>query len=75
MKKHRLYQVDSFTTDLFRGNPAGVVTNDDGLTEARMQATAREMNNSETAFILSPTSSDHEVGSRAVIVFKSEIAL
>ncbi len=61
MKKYRLYQVDSFTTDLFRGNPAGVVPNADGLTEARMQAIAREMNNSETAFILSPTSSDHDV--------------
>ncbi|MEN6429157.1 MAG: PhzF family isomerase [Phycisphaerales bacterium] len=61
MKKYRLYQVDSFTTELFRGNPAGVVPNADGLTEAQMQAIAREMNNSETAFILSPTSSDHEV--------------
>jgi PhzF family phenazine biosynthesis protein len=61
MKKYRLYQVDSFTTGLFRGNPAGVVTNADGLTDTQMQAIAREMNNSETAFILSPTSSDHEV--------------
>lgn len=55
MKKCRLYQVDSFTTDLFRGNPAGVVPDADGLTAAQMQAIAREMNNSETAFILSPT--------------------
>lgn len=61
MKTYRLYQVDSFTKELFRGNPAGVVPNADGLTEAQMQAIAREMNNSETAFILSPTSSDHEV--------------
>ena len=61
MKKYRLYQVDSFTTELFRGNPAGVVPNADGLTEPQMQAIAREMNNSETAFIFSPTASDHEV--------------
>ena len=61
MKKCRLYQVDVFTTDLFRGNPAGVVPDADGLTAAQMQAIAREMNNSETAFILSPTAADHEV--------------
>ncbi len=53
--------MDSFTKDRFQGNPAGVVPNADGLSEAQMQAIAREMNNSETAFILSPTSSDHEV--------------
>jgi PhzF family phenazine biosynthesis protein len=61
MKKCRLYQVDSFTTDLFQGNPAGVVPDADGLTAAQMQAIAREMNNSETAFILSPIAPDHEV--------------
>jgi len=61
MKKFRLYQVDSFTTDLFRGNPAGVVPDADGLTAVQMQAIAREMNNSETAFILPPSSTDHEV--------------
>jgi PhzF family phenazine biosynthesis protein len=61
MKKYRLYQVDAFTTERFKGNPAGVISNADGLTEARMQAIARELNNSETAFILSPSSPDHEV--------------
>lgn len=61
MKTYRLYQVDSFTKELFSGNPAGVVPNADGLSDAQMQAIAREMNDSETAFILSPTSSDHEV--------------
>ena len=61
MKTFRLYQIDSFTTELFRGNPAGVVPNADGLTVAQMQAIARETNNSETAFILSPTADDHEV--------------
>lgn len=61
MKKYRIYQIDAFTTEKFKGNPAGVVPNADGLTEEQMQAIARELNNSETAFILSPTSSDHEV--------------
>jgi len=61
MKKYNLYQVDAFTGEKFRGNPAGVVSNADGLTETQMQAIAGELNNSETAFILSPSSSDHDV--------------
>ncbi|WP_145914682.1 PhzF family phenazine biosynthesis protein [Campylobacter iguaniorum] len=31
MKAYRVYQVDSFTTKRFCGNPAGVVANADGL--------------------------------------------
>ncbi|MCE5263111.1 MAG: PhzF family isomerase [Deltaproteobacteria bacterium] len=61
MKKYRLYQVDSFTAEPLQGNPAGVVPDADGLTAAQMQAIARELNNSETAFILSPGADDHEV--------------
>lgn len=61
MKKYRVYQVDSFTTRKFEGNPAGVVANADGLTDRQMQAIARELNNSETAFILSPEAGDHDV--------------
>ena len=61
MKKYRIYQVDAFTKKRFEGNPAGVVANADGLTDSQMQAIARELNNSETAFILSPTAADHDV--------------
>ena len=46
-----VYQVDAFTTELFSGNPAGVVPNADGMTDRQMQQLARELNNSETAFI------------------------
>ena len=60
-KKYRIYQVDSFTNELFLGNPAGVVANADGLAAAQMQNIARELNNSETAFILSPIDNTHEV--------------
>ena len=31
MKTYRIYQVDAFTKELFRGNPASVVTNAEGL--------------------------------------------
>ena len=54
MKKYLVYQVDSFTKENFKGNPAGVVPYADGLTEQQMQLIAREMNNSETAFLFSP---------------------
>lgn len=61
MKKYRVYQVDAFTTERFQGNPAGVIPNADGLTEKQVQDIARELNNSETAFVFQPTASDHDV--------------
>lgn len=54
MKTYTLYQIDSFTRTPFAGNPAGVITNADGLSDDAMQRIARELNNSETAFFLSP---------------------
>lgn len=58
---HRLFQVDAFTRTRFEGNPAGVVLDAEGLTEPQMQAIARELNNSETAFVLPPRGGDHDV--------------
>jgi PhzF family phenazine biosynthesis protein len=60
-RTYRLYQVDSFATDKFAGNPAGVIPNADGLTELEMQKIARELNNSETAFLFVPETSDCDV--------------
>jgi len=48
-------QLDAFTDSPFTGNPAGVVLDGSTLSEELMQAVAREMNASETAFILPPT--------------------
>lgn len=58
MKKLITYQIDSFTKERFKGNPAGVVLNADGLTDNQMQLIARELNNSETAFFMSPDKND-----------------
>jgi PhzF family phenazine biosynthesis protein len=58
---YRIYQVDAFTRTRFMGNPAGVVPNADGLSELQMQAIARELNNSETAFVFRPHTHDHDV--------------
>jgi PhzF family phenazine biosynthesis protein len=56
-----LYQVDAFTVTPFTGNPAGVVLAADGMTGAEMLAVARELNNSETAFVLAADAADHDV--------------
>jgi PhzF family phenazine biosynthesis protein len=46
------YIVDSFTTEAFKGNPAGVCfTGDEDLSEEQMLQVAREFGLSETAFI------------------------
>jgi len=50
-RTYRVFQVDAFTREPFAGNPAGVVLEADGLSERQMQLIARELNNSETAFI------------------------
>jgi PhzF family phenazine biosynthesis protein len=62
--KIQVHQVDAFTRERFTGNPAGVVLNADGLTEAQMLAIARELNNADTAFILAADGSDHQVRAR-----------
>ena len=53
--KRRLYTLDVFTTKQFAGNPLAVITDGDGIAQAKMQAIAREMNLSETVFIQRPT--------------------
>lgn len=56
-----LYQVDSFTRTPFTGNPAGVVLDAEGMAERDILAVARELNNSETAFVLPADGDDHDV--------------
>ncbi len=48
----RFTQVDAFTDTPFAGNPAAVFVLDEPLPEPRMQLIAREMNLSETAFVV-----------------------
>ncbi len=63
-RSYKLYQVDAFTLDKFSGNPAGVISNAEGLTDEEMQSIARELNNSETAFLFNSSESDHDVHTR-----------
>lgn len=59
MKEVIVYQIDSFTKEKFKGNPAGVVLNAESLTAEEMQLIARELNNSETAFVLKPEQNEN----------------
>ncbi len=47
-----IYQVDAFTQNPFQGNPAGVCILPSAASEEWMQKVAREMNLSETAFLV-----------------------
>ena len=57
----RIFQVDAFTREPFTGNPAGVVLDAEGLDAAQMQAIARELGQGDTAFVLPPTDSSHDI--------------
>jgi trans-2,3-dihydro-3-hydroxyanthranilate isomerase len=51
-RSYEFVQLDVFTKTLLTGNPLAVFTDARGLTDQQMQALAREMNLSETTFIL-----------------------
>jgi trans-2,3-dihydro-3-hydroxyanthranilate isomerase len=58
LRKHRLLQVDAFAGRPLEGNPCAVVLDADDLDAPTMQAIAREMNLSETAFVRRSTVAD-----------------
>jgi PhzF family phenazine biosynthesis protein len=60
----RLFQVDAFTNQSLCGNPAGVVLDADDLSSEQMQAIARELNTSDTAFVLRADGADHDLRMR-----------
>ena len=51
----KFYQVDVFTGQPFGGNPVAVFPDAQDLTDFQLQQIAREMNLSETVFVLPPT--------------------
>jgi trans-2,3-dihydro-3-hydroxyanthranilate isomerase len=58
MRKHEFHIVDVFAETQFSGNQLAVVKNADSLRTSEMQKIAREMNFSETTFILSEKKRD-----------------
>jgi trans-2,3-dihydro-3-hydroxyanthranilate isomerase len=54
MAKFQFIQLDVFTNQPFAGNPLAVFPDAEGLTDEQMMKIAREMNLSETVFVLRP---------------------
>jgi len=63
---YNFFQLDVFTDKAFTGNPLAVFPDGAGLTDERMQQIAREMNLSETVFVLP---SEHEEALRRLRIF------
>ena len=61
MAKYPLLQVDAFTTQPLSGNPCAIVFEADALDDRSMLAIAREMNLSETAFVVRSAIADFGV--------------
>ena len=57
----RIFQVDAFTRTRFTGNPATVVLDADGQSDAIMMSVAREFTHAEVAFVLAASAPDHDV--------------
>jgi len=57
----RIFRVDAFTSELFTGNPAGVVLDAEALDEREMQLIAREFGGIDSAFVLPPDAADHDL--------------
>ncbi|QER40132.1 PhzF family phenazine biosynthesis protein [Acinetobacter suaedae] len=57
----KMYQVDAFTKELFKGNPAAVIVVNEWLDETLMQNIALENNLSETAFVKKRDEANYEI--------------
>jgi len=54
LSNYRFIQLDVFTNEPFAGNPLAVFPEAEGLSDQEMMKIAREMNLSETVFVLNP---------------------
>ena len=61
-RRYRFRQVDVFTDRPLAGNPLAVFLDAAGLDDAEMQALAREMNLSETCFVVPVTATGRDGG-------------
>lgn len=61
MTRIPIVHIDAFTSQPFGGNPAAVVLDASGISDAQMQSIAKEMNLSETAFLTPSTSADYRL--------------
>jgi trans-2,3-dihydro-3-hydroxyanthranilate isomerase len=61
VRRFQFIQADVFTDVIFGGNPVAIFPDAEGLSDDEMQKIAREMNLSETSFVLPPTDPDANV--------------
>ena len=61
METRRTLLVDAFTDEPFAGNTAGIMPDATDLSAAQMQAIARELSASETAFVLDSDDADRRI--------------
>ena len=57
----RIFQVDAFTRTRFTGNPATVILDADGQSDATLMSIAREFAHAEVAFVFAAGAPDHDV--------------
>jgi trans-2,3-dihydro-3-hydroxyanthranilate isomerase len=61
VREYHFVQADVFTDVVFGGNPVAVFLDAEGLSAGEMQKIARELNLSETTFVLPPTDPEADV--------------
>jgi len=64
LSNYRFVQLDVFTREPFAGNPLAVFPDAEGLTDEQMMKIAREMNLSETVFVLKGDSNQQSANSK-----------
>src|SRR5258708_8146523 len=68
MRSYRFLQLDVFTDKAFSGNPLAVFPDAEGLSDEEMMKIAREMNLSETVFVLKAKQSDDPSASEPTVL-------
>lgn len=61
MMNQKIYQVDAFTSELYKGNPAGVCILNEWISDDHMQNIALENNLAETAFMVRNESDGYDL--------------
>jgi len=74
MHSRAYHLVDVFTDRAFGGNPLAVFTDGRGIPDALMQSIAKELNLSETTFVLPPDDAKHDFRVR-IFTPKSELPM
>lgn len=73
MSNYRFIQLDVFTEEPFTGNPLAVFPEAAGLSDENMMKIAREMNLSETVYVLKPESSKESADSEQQVLRRLRI--